>query len=104
MARANAPKLRQALKARAPSLAVERSLWDAGHEVVVGMDEVGRGGWAGRLTLGAAVVPRTPRATHSRASQRCGQPEPERRLAPRRSVLCPSGPCGRAVAAALGNT
>ena len=69
MARASAPKLRQALKSRVPSLSVERALWDTGHEVVVGMDEVGRGAWAGPLTLGAAVVPRDRRVNKIRDSK-----------------------------------
>src|ERR1700722_9659829 len=37
-----------------PDLAHERKLWRAGHELVAGMDEVGRGAWAGALTVGAA--------------------------------------------------
>ena len=36
------PTLRKALKRSAPSLDTERALWDEGHQVVVGMDEVGR--------------------------------------------------------------
>jgi ribonuclease HII len=40
-----------------PSLTFERELWAEGHEVVVGMDEVGRGAWAGPLSVGAAVLP-----------------------------------------------
>ena len=54
-----APQLRKALKGRSPTLAVERELWAGGDEIVVGVDEVGRGSWAGPLTIGAAVVPRT---------------------------------------------
>ena len=77
MARASAPKLRQALKSRAPSLSVERALWDAGHEVVVGMDEVGRGAWAGPLTLGAAVVPRDRRVNKIRDSKALTEAERE---------------------------
>ena len=46
------------MRTRPPSLGVERELWDAGHEVVVGVDEVGRGAWAGPLSVGAAVLPR----------------------------------------------
>ena len=42
MATATVPKLRKALKAKAPGLNEERRLWDAGHEIVVGIDEVGR--------------------------------------------------------------
>jgi ribonuclease HII len=57
MAAPTAPRLRKALKAKSPSLTVERGLWAEGYEVVVGMDEVGRGSWAGPLTVGAAVLP-----------------------------------------------
>ena len=44
-------------KRRGPSLSVEKGLWDSGHRVVVGMDEVGRGAWAGPLSIGAVVLP-----------------------------------------------
>lgn len=39
-----------------PTLRLERQFWDAGDDVVVGIDEVGRGAWAGPVTV-AAVVP-----------------------------------------------
>jgi ribonuclease HII len=39
-----------------PTLRLERRCWKAGERVVVGMDEVGRGAWAGPVTV-AAVVP-----------------------------------------------
>jgi ribonuclease HII len=39
-----------------PTLDVERRLWRAGHRWVAGCDEVGRGAWAGPLTVGIAVV------------------------------------------------
>ncbi len=39
-----------------PTLRIERRCWDAGERVVVGIDEVGRGAWAGPVTV-AAVVP-----------------------------------------------
>ena len=39
-----------------PTLAVERRLWRAGHRWVAGMDEVGRGAWAGPLSVGVAVL------------------------------------------------
>ncbi|HKY14353.1 MAG TPA: ribonuclease HII [Microthrixaceae bacterium] len=42
---------------RAPTLSVERELWEDGLDVVVGMDEVGRGSWAGPLTVAAVVLP-----------------------------------------------
>ncbi len=73
----SAPVLRKALKRSAPSLAAERRLWAAGHEVVVGMDEVGRGAWAGPLTLGAAVVPRDRRVNKIRDSKMLTERERE---------------------------
>lgn len=40
-----------------PTLRLERTLWASGDEVVVGIDEVGRGSWAGPVTVGAVVAP-----------------------------------------------
>ena len=42
-----------------PDLSVEGSLISRGHRLVGGMDEVGRGAWAGPLTVGIAVVDST---------------------------------------------
>jgi ribonuclease HII len=66
---ATAPVLRRALRGGSPSLAHERRLWDAGREVVVGVDEVGRGAWAGPLSVGAAVLPRAKRVYKIRDSK-----------------------------------
>jgi ribonuclease HII len=43
-----------------PTLDEERRLWSCGHRWVAGLDEVGRGAWAGPLTVGIAVL--TPQA------------------------------------------
>ena len=40
-----------------------------GHEVIVGIDEVGRGAWAGPLMVGAAVVPADSRVNGIRDSK-----------------------------------
>ncbi|MCI0425320.1 MAG: ribonuclease HII [Actinobacteria bacterium] len=64
-----APKLRPSLRRRSPGLLVERELWESGTVVVVGVDEVGRGAWAGPLTVGAAVVPRDRRVYKIRDSK-----------------------------------
>lgn len=56
-------------KRDAPSLALEREMWTGGHQVVVGMDEVGRGAWAGPLSVGAAVLPRDRRVYKVRDSK-----------------------------------
>ncbi len=77
MATATAPQLRKALKRRAPGLSVERELWAAGHQVVVGIDEVGRGSWAGPLTIGAAVLPQDRRVNKVRDSKALTETERE---------------------------
>lgn len=41
---------------RPPGLRMEQELVASGRSVVVGLDEVGKGSWAGPLTVGAAVV------------------------------------------------
>jgi len=69
--------LRPALRPRAPSLARERALWDDGHDVVVGVDEVGRGAWAGPISVGAAVLPRDRRVYRVRDSKMLTEPERE---------------------------
>src|SRR5690606_24148390 len=68
------PPLRTALRAKSPSLAVERELWEDGADVVVGVDEVGRGAWAGPLVVGAAVVPRDRRIYKIRDSKMLTEP------------------------------
>jgi ribonuclease HII len=77
MAATVVPPLRKALRAKAPSLAVERELWAGGDAVVVGVDEVGRGSWAGPLVVGAAVVPRDRRITKVRDSKMLTEAERE---------------------------
>ena len=72
------PKMRRALQGKAPTLAVERELWAAGHEVVVGLDEVGKGAWAGPLTVGAAVLPPDRRVNGVRDSKALTEPEREK--------------------------
>jgi ribonuclease HII len=53
----------------APTRQIERQLWDDGFDVVVGIDEVGRGAWAGPLMVGAAVLPRNRRVNGVRDSK-----------------------------------
>ncbi len=77
MATATVPRLRKALKTKPPGLVEERALWDAGHDVVVGVDEVGRGAWAGPLTIGAAVVPKDRRIYKLRDSKALTESERE---------------------------
>lgn len=56
---------------------MERRLQRAGIDVVAGMDEVGRGSWAGPLTVGAAVVPTDRRVYKVRDSKLLHEEERE---------------------------
>lgn len=69
--------LRPSLKGRSPGLDLERRLWASGREVVVGIDEVGRGAWAGPLTVAAAVLPADRRVYKVRDSKLLTEPERE---------------------------
>lgn len=41
----------------APSLSEEKALWKKGYKYIAGIDEVGRGSWAGPLVIGAVILP-----------------------------------------------
>jgi ribonuclease HII len=57
------------MTAGVPSRTIEKELWSAGHDIVVGIDEVGRGAWAGPLMVGAAILPRDKRVNGVRDSK-----------------------------------
>jgi ribonuclease HII len=63
-----------------PTLRLERRCWAAGEQVVVGIDEVGRGAWAGPVTVGA-VVPGETHLKGIRDSKELTRPERERAAA-----------------------
>lgn len=71
------PKLRKALKASSPGIRFEQQCWDRGDQWVAGVDEVGRGAWAGPLTVAAAVIPRDRRIYKVRDSKMLKEPERE---------------------------
>ena len=83
---------------RGPTLSIEKQLWAEGHEVVVGIDEVGRGAWAGPLTLGAAVLPRDRRVNGIRDSKQLTEARREQ-LYPRVTEWCTDWAVGHATAA-----
>src|SRR3954447_21616645 len=60
-----------------PNRQLERELWDEGHDLVVGVDEVGRGSWAGPLMVGAAVLPKDKRVNGVRDSKLLSEAERE---------------------------
>jgi ribonuclease HII len=70
-------RLRPVLRGASPGLAVERSLHAAGKINVAGIDEVGRGSWAGPLTVGAAIVPADRRVYKIRDSKQLTEIERE---------------------------
>lgn len=74
---ASVPRLRPSLRESAPGLAVEKELWAEGADYVVGVDEVGRGAWAGPLSVGAAVVPADRRVYKVRDSKMLTENERE---------------------------
>lgn len=63
-----APRLAPA-RYRSPGLQFEKDAWAQGADVVVGIDEVGRGAWAGPLMVGAAVLPKDKRVYGVRDSK-----------------------------------
>ena len=77
MTTGTAPRLRPSLRRRSPGLSVERELWSDDSVVVVGVDEVGRGAWAGPISVGAAVVPKDKRVYKVRDSKMLTEPERE---------------------------
>lgn len=74
---ATVPRLRPSLRKQPPGLALERQLWGSGEKVVVGVDEVGRGAWAGPLSVGAAVIPVDRRVYKVRDSKMLSEDERE---------------------------
>src|SRR3989338_6238810 len=48
-----------------PDFSFEASVWEKGFKFVAGIDEVGRGAFAGPVVAGAVVFPRHPERTSS---------------------------------------
>jgi len=44
-----------------PNLKLEKSLWEIGYRYIVGIDEVGRGSWAGPLVAAGVIFPQNIR-------------------------------------------
>ncbi len=60
---------RKITKKIVPNSKLEQGYWADGLPVVVGIDEVGRGAWAGPLAIGAAIIPQGKRITGVRDSK-----------------------------------
>lgn len=74
---------------------MEQESWARGERIVVGMDEVGRGAWAGPLTIGAVVLPTTGRVRGVRDSKMLREDERES-LYPRLVGWCAAWSVGHA--------
>jgi len=81
----------------APTLACERRLLRGSCRAVAGMDEVGRGAWAGPLVVGAVVVtPTTPRLPEGVRDSKQLSPTARQRLAPSIATWCAAWALGAA--------
>ena len=65
-------------RGKAPTRKIEQELWARGFETVVGIDEVGRGAWAGPLMVGAAILPPDKRVQGVRDSKMLTEADRER--------------------------
>jgi len=65
------------MRGPSPTLSLERSYWQSGAELVAGIDEVGRGSWAGPLTVAIAVIPSDRRIYRIRDSKLLSEPQRE---------------------------
>ncbi len=91
----SARRLRPALAKAAPGRANEKQFWDNGQHLVVGVDEVGRGAWAGPLMVGAAVIPQDRKIVGVRDSKMLTEGERER-LFPKLTGWCQAWAVGAA--------
>ena len=84
---------------RAPNLSMERALFEEGHLTVGGLDEVGRGAWAGPLLVGVVVIDasvgRVPKGT---ADSKLLAPEARESLRPALVAWCRCWAAGTATA------
>ena len=48
------------MQSKYPTLAFEQLLWDAGYTLIAGIDEAGRGAWAGPVCAAAVILPHDP--------------------------------------------
>ena len=48
-----------------PSLEFELNLWNAGYTQIAGIDEAGRGAWAGPVAAAAVILPANPSILHT---------------------------------------
>lgn len=64
-----------------PTLEIEHSLWNSGYSLVCGIDEVGRGCFAGPVVVGAVVFPKDSLLIEGVADSKLLKPRQRERLA-----------------------
>lgn len=63
-----------------PTLDLEKKLWDCGYSFVCGLDEVGRGCFAGPVVVGAVVFPKDPEMLDGLADSKLLTPRKREKL------------------------
>ena len=64
-----------------PSLDVERSLWKNGYRYIAGVDEVGRGSWAGSVVAAAVILPHDFKIPENFGDSKQLKPRPREKMA-----------------------
>lgn len=63
-----------------PTLDLENSLWAKGLNFIVGIDEVGRGSWAGPLVVGGVILPKNFKIPEGLADSKLVPPKKRKEL------------------------
>lgn len=74
----------------APHMQYEKRLFSEGHRHIVGVDEVGRGAWAGPIVAAAVILPEGPRIYGVRDSKKLSKKKREKLAAriQKRAIAC----------------
>jgi ribonuclease HII len=72
----------------APDLSVETELFAAGHHLVAGIDEVGRGAWAGPLYVGIVAIDRSTPVPEGTRDSKLMTPKARQALCPELEAWC----------------
>ena len=81
---------------RPPSTDAERALAAEGYGTVAGLDEVGRGAWAGPVSVGVVVAPRGPRPPRGLRDSKLVSEAAREELFPRVATWCTDWSVGHA--------
>jgi len=64
-----------------PTLDIEKSLWKSGYSAICGLDEVGRGSFAGPVVVGAVIFPKNCKISYGVADSKLLKPKARELLA-----------------------